>query len=539
MQGLMMDVPLSLPAILRRTDAIFGGKPLAARRADRTIARGTYSEVLYRARKLAAGLESLGIRPGDRVATFCWNHLRHLEAYYGIPASGRVLHTLNIRLHIDELAYIIDHAGDAAIIVDKSLWSVFAPLRDRIAPMTIIVVSDDGEAPDGTIDYEQLCGTDPSGIEFADLPESAAAVMCYTSGTTGKPKGVVYSHRSMVLHSLAECLPDCLGLGETDVVLAVVPMFHANAWGLPYACALVGATQVMPGPHLDPASLIELFQSEAVTVTAGVPTIWHGLLKHLDQTGTRLATVRQMIVGGAAIPEATIRAFDERHGLKVVHAWGMTETSPLGSVSRVPHELLSAPDIDQFAWRATQGRPAPFVEIRARGEHGLTPWDGVTMGELEVRGPWVSSAYHDSPESSDRWTDDGWFKTGDIVSIGPTGGITIQDRSKDLVKSGGEWISTVALESALANHPDVAEVVVVAVPHAQWGERPLAVAVARPGCTPTIESVRAHLAPHVAKWWLPDAVVLVDSLPKTGTGKYQKHQVRAMFKDAFSPASTA
>jgi fatty-acyl-CoA synthase len=293
---------------------------------------------------------------------------------------------------------------------------------------------------------------------------------------------------------------------------------------------MLGSGQVLPGPHLDPASLVELFESQRVTLAAGVPTIWHGVLKYLDEhPGHDLSSLRAMIVGGAAIPESTVRAFDQRHGLQIVHAWGMTETSPLGSVSRVPSELRTAPSDDQYAWRATQGRPAPLVEIRARGEEGLVPWDGTTMGELEVRGPWVAAAYYPGDVAPDRWTDDGWFRTGDIATIAPSGCVTIQDRAKDLVKSGGEWISSVALESALAGHPGVSEAVVVAVPHAQWGERPLAVVVPKAGCQPTIEELRAYLAPQFAKWWLPDAVVFVDHLPRTATGKCQKHDLRTRF----------
>jgi fatty-acyl-CoA synthase len=537
--GLMMDVPLSLPALLRRTETFFGHKPLVTRRADRTIDRGTYASCLHRARKLGAGLASLGVKPGDRVATFCWNHSRHLEMYYGVPASGAVLHTLNIRLHPDELAYIIGHAGDSVIVVDKALWPAFMPVRDRIAPLPIVTIGDDGPV-EGTIDYESLIEQGRDAAAFADCPDATAAVMCYTSGTTGRPKGVLYSHRALVLHSLAAALPDCMGLRESDIVLAVVPMFHANAWGLPFACALLGSGQVLPGPHLDPASIVELLEAERVTFTAGVPTIWHGLLKYLDEhPGRDLSSIRTMLVGGAAIPEATVRAFDTRHGLRIVHAWGMTETSPLGSVSRVPSELKFAPPDDQYAWRVTQGRPAPFVEIRARGEDGLVPWDGATMGELEVRGPWVAAAYYPGNEASDRWTDDGWFRTGDIVTIAPSGCLTIQDRAKDLVKSGGEWISTVALETALIGHASVAEAVVVAVPHPTWGERPLAVVVPKPGTRPTIDELKAHLAPHFAKWWLPDAVVYVETLPRTGTGKYQKTHVRAMFRDYFAATGTA
>jgi fatty-acyl-CoA synthase len=535
---MMMDTPLSIPFLLRRAEHVLGHKTIASRRADRAIDERSYAQCVQRARQLAAGLDALGVKPGARVATFCWNHAQHLEAYYGVPASGRVLHTLNIRLHHDELTYIIGHAGDAAILVDKVLWPVFEPLRARIPDMPVIVVSDDDDVPAGTHDYERLVAAHVDAPEFDTIDENRGAVMCYTSGTTGRPKGVVYSHRALVLHSLGSALPDCLDLSESDTVLAVVPMFHANAWGLPFSCALVGASQVLPGPYLDPASLVELFESRRVTVSAGVPTIWHGLLKYLDANpGRDLSALRQLIVGGAAIPEATIRAFETRHGLRVVHAWGMTETTPLGSVSRVPSELADAPADDQYAWRATQGRPAPLVEVRARGDAGLVPWDGKTMGELEVRGPWVAAAYYESPESAGRWTSDGWFRTGDVVTIGPTGNITIQDRAKDLVKSGGEWISTVALESALLGHVAVAEAVVVAVPHADWSERPLAVVVPKPGCRPTIDELRAHLAPRFAKWWLPDAVVLVESLPKTGTGKYMKHEVRDAHRAHFTQHS--
>jgi fatty-acyl-CoA synthase len=538
MHGLMMDVPLSIPLLLRRTETLFGHKTLVSRRADRSLERRTYGEVLRRARGLAAGLASLGIKPGDRVATFCWNHSRHLEAYYGVPASGAVLHTLNIRLHADELAYIITHAGDAAIIVDKVLWPAFAAVQSRLGDIPIVVISDDGDVPPGTLDYEQLITAATPTVPLADIDERSAAVMCYTSGTTGRSQGVLYSHRSMVLHALTLALPDCLDLRESDTVLAVVPMFHVNAWGLPFACAMLGSSQVLPGPCLDAASLVELLETERVTLTAGVPTIWHGVLKYLDEhPGHDLSSVRAMIVGGAAIPESTLRAFDTRHGLHIVHAWGMTETSPIGSISHLPSELASAPADDQYAWRATQGRPAPMVEIRARSDEGLVAWDGTTMGELEVRGPWVAGAYYPGDVAVDRWTDDGWFRTGDIVTIAPSGCVTIQDRAKDLVKSGGEWISTVALESALVGHQSVSEVVVVAVPHAQWGERPLAVIVPVTGCQPTIEELRAHLAPHFAKWWLPDAVVCVERLPKTASGKYQKHEVRAMFREQFAAGS--
>ena len=535
MRGLMMDAQLSIPSLLRRTATLFPHKAIVSRRADRGVSRSTYGECLSDARRLAAALRALGVRRGDRVATFCWNHMPHLQAYYGVPASGAVLHTLNIRLHADELGYIINHADDSVIIVDKVLWPVFEAVRPRIGDRRIVVVSDDDDLPDGTLHFGQLLSWQEDGADFDEIDEQAAAVMCYTSGTTGRSKGVLYSHRSLVLHSLASALPDVMDLRESDRVLAVVPMFHANAWGLPFTCALIGATQVLPGPCLDPASIVELLESERVTHTFGVPTICHALLRYLDEhTEHDLAALRLMLVGGAAIPEATVRAFDARHGVQIVHAWGMTETAPLGSASRVPSELADAPTDARYAWRARQGRPAPLVEIRGRGENGaLIPWDDHTMGELEVRGPWVAGGYYPGNEAPDRWTDDGWFRTGDIVTITATGCLSIQDRAKDLVKSGGEWIRTVALESALVEHPGVSEAVVVAVPHARWGERPLAVIVPTPGCAPTIDDLRTHLAPRVAKWWLPDGVVHVESLPRTGTGKYQKNLVRAAYKDYF------
>ena len=539
MRGLMMDMPLSIPVLLRRAESIFPAKAIVTRRADHGLTRSTYGACLAGARRLAAGLRALGVASGDRVATFCWNHERHLQAYYGIPASGAILHTLNIRLHPDELGYIVNHADDSVVIVDKVLWPVFEKVRERIGDRRIVVVSDDGDVPQGTVDYDALLAAHDASGEFADVDERAGAVMCYTSGTTGRSKGVLYSHRSLVLHSLAEALPDVLDLGESSRVLPVVPMFHANAWGLPFACAMVGASQVLPGPHLDAASIVALLESERVTHTAGVPTICHALLHHLDQhPGHDLSALRLMLVGGAAIPEATIRAFEARHGVRIVHAWGMTETAPLGTVSRVPSELADAPPDAQYAWRATQGRPGPLVEVRARTDGGdEVPWDGESMGELEVRGPWVASAYYPGNEAPDRWTDDGWFRTGDVVTIGPTGCLTIRDRSKDLVKSGGEWICTVALESHLMAHPAIAEAVVIAVPHERWGERPLAIVVPAAGAAPpTLHDVRAHLDGRVARWWVPDGVVAVESLPRTGVGKYQKNVLRDTYRDYFAGA---
>jgi fatty-acyl-CoA synthase len=446
-----------------------------------------------------------------------------------------VLHTLNIRLHVDELSYIATHAGDVAVIVDQSLMPLAEQLRKTVPFKHVIVVRDSADAalPDGTIDYEALVASGDPTYQYPELPESEAAMMCYTSGTTGRPKGVLYSHRSVCLHTLGTLISDVTGITERDTVLAVVPMFHANAWGMPFTAAVSGARQVMPGPHLDAASLVQLFERERVTMAAGVPTIWLGILQYLDANPPKhdLTPLRRMLVGGAAVPEPLIRAFQDRHGLYIQQGWGMTETSPVGSVSKVPSDLEDAPSDAHFAYRAKAGLPLPFVEIRARRDDGaLAAWDGETMGELEVRGPWVAKAYYNAPESADRFTDDGWFRTGDIVSIDPRGCITIQDRSKDLVKSGGEWISSVALEGALLSHPDVGEAVVIAVPHAKWDERPVAVVVPRAGRTPTLESVRAHLAPHFAKWWLPDDVILVESIPRSGTGKYLKSVLRERFR---------
>jgi fatty-acyl-CoA synthase len=544
MDGLMMDYQLTIAAMLRRAESMFGHKEIVSRRADRSIERSNYAQALGRARRLASGLDQLGIGRGDRVATLCWNHLRHLEAYFGVPSSGAVLHTLNLRLHIDELAYIAAHAGDRALIVDHALLPLAEKLRERVALEHLIVVRDaaEGALPPGAVDYESLVASGDETYAYPELAEQDAAMMCYTSGTTGRPKGVLYSHRALCLHTLGTLISDVTGITERDTVLAVVPMFHANAWGMPFTAAVSGARQVMPGPHLDAASLVELFERERVTMAAGVPTIWLGILQYLDANPTRhdLTPLRRMLVGGAAVPEALIRAFQNRHGLYIQQGWGMTETSPVGSVSKVTSDLESAPSDAQFAYRAKAGIPLPFVEIRSRRDDGeLAAWDDATMGELEVRGPWVARAYYNAPEAADRFTADGWFRTGDIVTIDARGCITIQDRAKDLVKSGGEWISSVALEGALLAHPDVAEAVVIALPHPRWDERPVAVVVPRANRVPTLESIRAHLAPNFAKWWLPDDVILVESLPRSGTGKYMKSVLRETYRDRLAAPAVA
>jgi len=536
--GLIMDYELNVPAILRRAEQHFGHKEIVSRLPDKSFHRFTYAELIERTTRLAAALRGLGLGDGDRVGTFAWNHHEHLEAYLGIPAGGLVVHTLNLRLHPDDLTYIASHAGDRALIVDKVLWPLAEQFVDRVGFEHVIAVGA-GETPPGAIDYEELlASTDASDLSLPDVDERAAAAMCYTSGTTGRPKGVLYSHRAIAIHSLASTQSGTLGLREQDTVLPVVPMFHANAWGFPFTCTLIGAKQVFPGPHLDPPSLLEAFVQEEVTVTAGVPTIWMGILQALDANpgGWDLSRLRAMIVGGAAAPRSMIEGFEERHGLHVTHAWGMTEMAPLGTVSELTSREAALPQDEQYAYRAKQGMPAPFVELRARGAEGLVPWDGTTMGELEVRGAWIASSYYDDDSQADRWSEDGWFATGDIVTIEPTGYIEIQDRSKDLVKSGGEWISTVALENALMGHPAVAEAAVIAMPDPKWDERPLGVVVLKDGATATADELREFLAPQFAKWWLPDSFEFVAEIPKTAVGKFRKTALREQFAQQQAPA---
>jgi fatty-acyl-CoA synthase len=528
MNGLIMDYQLNVPAILRRAETLFGRKQIVTRLPDRSFHSYTYGDFARRAKRLASSLRALGLTDGARVATLCWNHHQHLETYFGVPIAGSVTHTLNLRLHPGDLAYIANHAGDRALVVDDSLMPLCRAFMDQ-APFEHVIVI--GDAPEGTIPYEQLIEDGDPDFEPPDLDERSAAVMCYTSGTTGQPKGVLYSHRAIALHSLASAQSGTLSIGEADVVLPVVPMFHANAWGFPFTCTLVGATQVFPGPHLDPESLLDAFEQQRVTLTGGVPTIWLGILQMLDKEPDRwdLSAMRGMIVGGSAAPRAMIEGFQERHGLRVIHAWGMTEMAPLGTVAALTGELQDAAAEEQYRYRAKQGLPAPFVEIRARGTDGLVPWDGQTMGELEVRGVWIASGYYEDDSQADRWTEDGWFQTGDIVTIDERGFIEIQDRTKDVIKSGGEWVSSVALENAIMGHPAVAEAAVIAVPDEKWQERPLAVVVLREGQTATDDELREFIASQFAKWQLPDRFEFVDEIPKTAVGKFRKTALREQF----------
>jgi fatty-acyl-CoA synthase len=513
--GLMMDSPLLVKRIAERAERIFPEREVVARTQE-GIERTTYGQIVERARRLASALEELGVRRGDRVASFAWNSIRHLELYLAVPCMGAVLHTLNIRLFEEDLRYIVAHAEDRTIFLDSSLAAAMPSFEGTERE---VLMPDGPGTREGALDYEELVAGGDPGFEFPELDECTAAAMCYTSGTTGRPKGVLYSHRSIVLHTLGAALPDSMGIHHSDTSMPVVPMFHAMAWGLPYIGLMVGARQVLPGPDLSPAALAELITQEGVTVSAGVPTIWNGFLS-LDPPPD-LSSLRELMAGGAAVPESLTRAFDERFGVSIVQGWGMTETSPLASTSRLPADRELSDD-DAFALRATQGRILPLLDFRIDEDSG---------GELQVRGPWIAAAYYEDDSEDDKFTEDGWLRTGDVAEVVHGCYIRLVDRTKDLVKSGGEWISSVDLENEIMAHPDVVEAAVIAVPDERWSERPCACVVTAPEAELDPEAIRGHLQGRVAKWCVPERVEFIEEIPKTSVGKFDKKVLRARFGD--------
>jgi len=529
----MMDYPLTLTALLERAGRYAANVEIVSRLPNRSLHRYTWGQLHQRALRLAECLHSIGLKKGERVATLMWNHYEHLECYFGIPAAGGVLHPLNLRLHPDEIAWIANHAQDRFLIVDDVLLPVLEKFSTKVKFERIFVVRHPGQSVQhGYADYEDWLKRASGNFKLPVLSENDGASMCYTSGTTGSPKGVLYSHRSQVLHSMSQAMADSCAFSQHDVVMLASPMFHANGWGFSFTAAMVGAKYVLPGPHLDPESILELIEREGVTMTCAVPTVWLGVLQTLEKRGADWKPARdvRILCGGTAPPESLIRNLD-RHGFHLIHSWGMTETSPQATASRLPPAALLLSEDEQYAFRAKQGWPVPFVDVRIRNEKGNAPCDGQTMGELEVRGPWVAASYYNAPETRDRWTADGWFRTGDVATVDPDGCIKLVDRSKDLVKSGGEWISSVDLENTLMSHPAVREAGVVAVQHPRWQERPLAVVALKDGAQVTPEELKTFLSAKFAKWQVPDDFVFVNDLPHTSTGKLLKTELRKKYAD--------
>jgi fatty-acyl-CoA synthase len=533
----MQDVPLTLVHFFERTERLFPDKTVTTATGTGRV-RITYGEWAERTRRLGGVLDALGISADGRVATFAWNTGRHLELYFAAPCTGRVLHTLNIRLFPEQLTYIVNHAEDEVIFVDRSLCGLLFPLLPTFTTVKHLVVMDDGkgEVPADANglplhDYEALLAeARPAAFNVED--EDRAASMCYTSGTTGNPKGVVYSHRSSYLHTMGAMTVDSLGARETDVILPVVPMFHANAWGLAHAAVASGAALVMPGPDLSPKAIADLIVEERVTVAAGVPTIWMGVLPELK--GRDTSSLRAIPCGGSAVPRALSEGYRAQLGLPILQAWGMTETSPIAAVCRIKSTIAaSATDEEQIDLRMTVGPTTAGVDFRVV-EPGTTdqlPWDGESSGELQVHGPWIARSYYNDERANESFTADGWLRTGDVATVDANGYIRLVDRTKDLIKSGGEWISSVELENELMDHPKIKEAAVVGVPHPKWSERPLACVVLEPDESMTAKEVLDYLAPKVAKWQLPDDVVFIDEVPKTSVGKFSKRTLREQFAD--------
>jgi fatty-acyl-CoA synthase len=539
----MMDFPLTLPTILERAGKLFSRVEIVSRKPDKSITRGCYGEFYRRARRLAAALTKLGLQSGDRVASMMWNHSGHLEAFFGVPSAGGILHTLNLRLHPHEIAAIVKKAGDRFLLIDDVLLPLYQKYCEDVSPERVIVVPyGSSSIPKGFLNYEELLAEADDDFCYPRIEENDGAAMCFTSGTTGNSKGVIYSHRALVLHSFCCGLNEVFGISQMDTVLPVAPMFHANAWGLPYACTMLGARLVLPGPNVDPESILGLLVSEKVTIACGVPTVWLGVLEALEKNPGRwkFDNPIRVLIGGTAPPLELIRKLD-RFGLQIKHLWGMTETAPIGTSGGLRPHMSGWPEDKLYEVRAKQGWPAPFVEIRLmrpegpegqsdpKGVSSEVPWDGVSSGEIEIRGPWVAASYHESPDQAHRWTTDGWFRTGDVATMDEDGYVKIVDRAKDLVKSGGEWISSVDLENTLMGHPAVKEACVVGIPHPKWQERPLAAIVLKDSARATAEELRAFLAQTFAKWQLPDAFVFLDTIPRTSVGKFKKLALREQF----------
>ncbi|MGH7906146.1 MAG: long-chain-fatty-acid--CoA ligase, partial [Candidatus Binataceae bacterium] len=516
MESTMMNYPLTPLHFLERAGRYFAKAEIVSMLPDRTIHRTNYGGFHRRARALAAGLAGLGLNRGDRVATLMWNHYAHLEAYFGVPAAGGVIHPLNLRLHLGDIAYIANHAGDRFLIIDDALIPLAEELRKLVKFERVFVAPlGGGKIPSGYGNYEELLESAPADFTYPPVDENQALGMCYTSGTTGRPRGVVYSHRSTVIHAYNVVLSAGYTVTPHDVVLPAVPMFHVNAWGMPYASTMIGARQIFLGPHLDPLTILDTFEREQVTYSAGVPTIWLGVLEALEREPKRwkLAPDLRIVIGGSAAPEAMIRAFD-RHGIMVIHAWGMTETSPVCTMAPLKNYMKDLSEDEQYAYRAKQGYPHPLIDLRVRAGAADVPPDGQTMGEIQVRGPYVTSRYYGMDPDPEKFTPDGWLRTGDVGVIDDEGYVKITDRTKDLIKSGGEWISSVDLENAIMGHPAVAEAAVIAAPDPRWGERPLAVIVLKKGAHATAEELHGFLEIKFAKWQLPDEYAFIDEIPR-------------------------
>jgi fatty-acyl-CoA synthase len=523
MLGLMMDQPLLISGLIRHAARHHADTEIVSKNVDGSVHRYGYAGAHARAQKLANALKRLGVQPGDRVATLAWNGFRHFEIYYAVAGSGAVIHTINPRLFPDQISYIANHAEDAVLFYDTT----FAPLVDKLRPLLktvrhFVPLNDE---------YEKLLEKESDQFAWPEFDERTAACLCYTSGTTGNPKGALYSHRSTLIHAYAAALPDTLSISAREVVLPVVPMFHVNAWSLPYSCAMVGAKMVFPGPHLDGKSVYEMFEKEEVTLSAGVPTVWLALLNFMKENKLRFSTLKRTVIGGSACPPAMIKAFQDDYGVQVLHAWGMTEMSPLGTAGTFKAKHLKLPKESRDAWQYKQGRSIYGVDMRiVDGEGKELPWDGKAFGDLQVRGPWVIKGYFKS-EGGNPLTADGWFPTGDVATIDPEGTMQITDRSKDVIKSGGEWISSIDLENIAIAHPAVAEAAVIGIKHPKWDERPIVVAVKKKDAEVSREELLKFYEGKIAKWWMPDDVVFVPELPHTATGKLSKLTLRQQMKD--------